>query len=203
MNNTSRWHLVIASLLYPAFLGNMLYLAIEESAKFDIRATYSSTGLLIAILLIHYVLDYVYTVINDKRNDYDPFAFICDFLIVVFLYLGVKAAVAAHVAANGQPPSATADMLFLPALWLSLEKIAAVSWELRRAFKDTNKFKTRLKKIAVFALTTDSLVAVAFIAAYFLKTCLPFGLLVVAVLADALLYVWHEKKHKQWGDATI
>lgn len=203
MSPTSRLHLVVASLLYPAFLGNMLYLAIE---KLDVRAALSASGLLVIFLLMHYVFDYVYTVINDEKNDYDLPAFICDLLIVIFLYLSLKTAVDAYVLVNTLDTTVgpiASEILFLPALWLALEKTAAFFWELRRQYKVTDQFKSRLTKIAVFALVTDSVMALSFMTIYFFSAYLSLWVLVVAVLIDVCLYVWHERKHGQWGDTPL
>jgi hypothetical protein len=60
MADLTRKQLVVGSLFYPAFLGNMTYLAAER--LFDAPAFYGWANTLIVVaLLLHFVADWLYT----------------------------------------------------------------------------------------------------------------------------------------------
>lgn len=201
MLRRSRWNLVITGLLYPAFLGNLVYLAFEKNLELNPATFLSFAGLLVASLLLHYVLDYVYTV--EERPDYGASAFVFDLLIVFFLYLGVKAAIASHELSVTSSQAVPSDIFFKLALWFGFSKLSALAWELHRAWVDSNGFSARLKKISVLALATDGAVAALALIVYWSRDFYWTGFLLLVILGDALIYWWHENKRKAWKDALI
>jgi hypothetical protein len=123
MNRSQRRHLFIAGLVYPAFLGNMTYVAAEKLFREQEYFTLLTTSLVLALLL-HYVMDWLHTS-SAKATDYLPAQLLWDFLIVVCLYVAMRLA----LNEQGQLTQRFWPFLREPASWLAITKVLAVFWE--------------------------------------------------------------------------
>lgn len=191
MANNSRWHTVMSGLLYPAFLGNLTYLAFEDFLK---PAAFFATasGILVAVLVVHYVFDFAYTVANKGGTNYGVGQFLFDLAIVVCLYLAIRVALKVHDNEPLESWHAT------PALWMLLTKLFAVAWEVIEALP--NKKWNRIKKLAV---GMDGIFGVAYLLPFLYWLCSANAVVAwvsVIVILDAAGYIVHERFRKEWGD---
>jgi len=126
-DRNERAQLVITSLLYPAFLGNMSYVAAEAFFKKDPVFALGANVLVVALLLIHFIFDWVYTHTENRDHDYPPTKSVFDFIIILCLYISLRQAI--------EPNSALAItwplLLREPVAWLLIAKLCAFCWEMR------------------------------------------------------------------------
>src|SRR5690606_35802603 len=92
-DRNERAQLVITSLLYPAFLGNMSYVAAEAFFEKDAVFALGANILLVALLLIHFIFDWIYTHTENKDHDYPPTKSVFDFVIILCLYISLRQAI--------------------------------------------------------------------------------------------------------------
>lgn len=193
MANANRLHIVTSGLFYPAFLGNMSYVAAEKLFRTPIFYDVP-TSLLVIALLLHYVMDWAYTVINkEQQQPYTAPKFITDLIIVVCLYVAFRLALKEEgVLFTGASPWVSE-----PALWLLITKVCALLWEYSEVGGKAIHSWRRIKKLEV---GMDTGFAVFYLA--FLLKLLPTAswLLALIVLADALGYAVHESCSQKWKD---
>ena len=121
--------MVLVGLLYPAFLGSLIYNPVENFYKEHASGGKLKWPLdipldefaLIAALLSHFALDYIYSIDRDDNAPYDWLMFIADSAIVTFLFLSIQYA----LRSSGADRASVVVWLFLLAT-----KIAAFVWEL-------------------------------------------------------------------------
>ena len=130
MSKMTRPQLVVAQLFYPAFLGNMTYEAANKlfaaSSDFDWTARF-----VVLALLTHFVLDWVYTVVEVDPDDglshpYTVVQGVLDTVMVLCLYVAVRLVL-------NLPPALFEGhwtKLGEPAVWLLAAKLVALGWEL-------------------------------------------------------------------------
>jgi len=126
-DRNERAQLVITSLLYPAFLGNMSYVAAEAFFEKDAVFALGANILLVALLLIHFIFDWIYTHTENKDHDYPPTKSVFDFVIILCLYISLRQAIDPNSALAITWPS----LLREPVAWLLIAKLCAFCWELR------------------------------------------------------------------------
>lgn len=127
--------MTVIGLLYPAFLGSLIYNPIETAFKHYQNSetrdvpSFASEGhldelFLLAALIVHFVFDFVYVTDEDPEAGYDWLMFIADIAIVTMLFLSIQ-----YVLRFSGPQSAGAPV------WLILlgTKLAAFIWELADA----------------------------------------------------------------------
>lgn len=188
MASNSRWHVVMSGLLYPAFLGNLTYAAFEDFLKPAAFFT-TASGILVAVLVVHYVFDFAYTVANKGGTDYGVGQFLFDLAIVVCLYLAIRVALKLHDSESLEPWHAT------PALWMFLTKALAVAWEVYEA---RAKKWNRIKKLAI---GIDGGFGVAYFLLYWFGGAdVSAAWVAICVVLDAAGYIVHERFRKTWGD---
>lgn len=181
MASATRWHSTMTGLLYPAFLGNLTYLAFETALARSPFLT-TASGLLIVALVVHYVFDFDYTLTHRNIATYGADQFALDLLIVALLYLAIRSAVAQHTC---EP---FADWQAAPSLWLCLTKVVAVGWEAREAGR---RKWTRLNKVAVGMDASSGFVYLAFFV--FDPAGGPARWVAAVVVLDAAAYVVYER----------
>jgi hypothetical protein len=191
MKNRGRLHLVMSSLLYPAVLGTLIYAAFQ---KFDERPAFfiSAQGVLAFALLLHYVLDYVYTVVHERGSSYSLPKFLADFLIVICMFLATQEVLG--VRSNPSP--------LAPVWWMCLTKVFALLWEFGELGLKQWARPKRWSPLKRLAIGTD----MAF-AAFYVALGLRFGarqplLLAVVVLLDAGGYAVHDHYAKKLRAAS-
>lgn len=189
MASVTRWHSTMTGLLYPAFLGNLTYLAFETAlAPEPFLAT--ASGVLIVVLVVHYVFDFDYTLTHKSIGAYGAGQFALDLAIVACLYLAIRTAIAQHV---GVP---FADWQLAPTLWLFLTKVLATGWEAYDAGRGSWDCS---KKVAV---GLDASFGVAYLAFFVLDGAGGPPHLVAAVVAlDAAAYMGYEWLTRSCGVA--
>lgn len=183
----SRWHVVMASLLYPAFLGNMIYFAVDTAQKTPGFYGRFANTLLILALLLHYVLDYAYTVI-DRGHEYPPFKFLADCGIVLCLY----AALLVALEQAGERYAPLPEWFRQPVGWMLATKCLALAWEAwsaacRRSVAQT--LALRMDGGFALAYLTLAWAGSAWLSAAGARIALAF-----VVLADAVGYVIHAQR---------
>ncbi|MGJ0535120.1 MAG: hypothetical protein ACR65W_17925 [Methylocystis sp.] len=191
MSAPTQLQVVIGSLFYPAFLGNMSYVAAEKLFKtpgfFDL-----TTSLIVLALIFHYVMDWTYTIVLKKEQPYTPLKFLADSVIVVCLYVAMRLA----LAEEGVLFKEGWSWLSQPVFWLLITKFSAVVWELAEVTTLNPKKWTCLKKLEVgvdlgFVFLYLAL-GLEILGAYSLT--IYFAL---AVLCDASFYAFHKMiQHK-------
>ncbi|MGC2236409.1 MAG: hypothetical protein WA584_09620 [Pyrinomonadaceae bacterium] len=79
---------LMLGLIYPAVLGNIIYIAIQELTKmpFEANIFHDIKLLFLLITLVFYFCDYLYI---SFTKDFGWFFFICDVAFIVFLYITV------------------------------------------------------------------------------------------------------------------
>jgi hypothetical protein len=130
MSKMTRPQLVVANLLYPAFLGNMVYEAANK--LFDTPGSFSWPARFVVLaLLVHFVLDWVYTVVEvdpdaAPQGGYKFAQAVCDLFLVLCLYVAVRLAL-------DKPPIVFGGIrpILDPVFWLVVAKVVAVAWEAR------------------------------------------------------------------------
>lgn len=181
MASATRWHSTMTGLLYPAFLGNLTYLAFETALAPSPFLT-TASGLLIVALVVHYVLDFDYTLTHRNNAAYGVGQFALDLVIVALLYLAIRSAIAQH---TSEP---FAEWQAVPSLWLCLTKAVAAGWEVREAGR--GKW-TCFKKVAV---GMDASFGFAYLAFFVLDAAGgPARWMAVLVALDAAAYVVYER----------
>lgn len=137
----SRWHIAMTVLLYPAFLGALMYEGFEKLVTLTEKNVTCpcATILLIAAMFILYVFDFIYT--NVEKVEYDGSNFLCDLIIVIFLYFSFKVAflqieIPCVEKCDSNLKSTLSEYLQTPAIWLLLTKLASVIWELTEREKN-------------------------------------------------------------------
>lgn len=171
----------MTGLLYPAFLGNLTYLAFETALATSPFLT-TASGLLIVALVVHYVLDFDYTLTHRNIAAYGAGQFALDLVIVALLYLAIRSAIAQH---TSEP---FAEWQAAPSLWLGLTKVVAVGWEAREAGRGRWTFH---KKVAV---GLDASFGFAYLAFFLLDaTGGQAHWVAVLVALDAAAYVFYER----------
>ena len=147
----SRWYIVMTGLLYPAFLGALMYEGFEKLVALPAKdvACPCATIFLIAVMLALFIFDYVYTYVC--KTNYDGRKFLCDLVIIIFLYFSFKVAflkielpyVEMHASFRN---STLPEQLQWPAIWLFLTKLASVIWEYSERDKNNPvKYNSDLK----------------------------------------------------------
>ena len=165
--NTNRKHMVMADLLYPAFLGTLIYSTVDKINKPESPWSISA-GVLVFCLLLHYVMDYLYTKL-DRPAEYSWWHFGLDGAIVLCMFFAVRGALDANSMPWGLPPVA----------WLVMTKLAAVLWELAEPGTRTNRKRLAIGSDAAFGL--------GYILAWLF--CSPYSfLLSIWVSLDAICY---------------
>lgn len=159
MSEQTRWHSIMTGLLYPAFLGNLIYMAFERVIDTPPFFT-TATGLLIIALVFHYIFDFSYTVINKRTGVYGFLKFIGDLGIVVTLYLSIQSALQQHA-----PMRVAPEWFATPALWLFATKTFAVYWEFVEE-PNASKWNT-IKKLE---FSTDFGFGLVYLVLHFLAT---------------------------------
>lgn len=175
MSEQTRWHSIMTGLLYPAFLGNLIYMAFEKVIDTPPFFT-TATGLLITALVFHYIFDFSYTVINKRTGVYGFLKFIGDLGIVVTLYLSIQSALQQHAPLRTAP-----EWFATPALWLFATKVFAVYWE----FVEEHNFSqwNTIKKLEFF---TDFGFGVVYLLLHFLVACNTPEIPVLGAIVDTL-----------------
>lgn len=195
MNQSQRAQLLITSLLYPAFLGNMTYVAAEALFKQEAPVQNFANVLLIAVLLVHFTFDWLYTHIQNQESGYAPIKSGLDFVIILCLYITLRQAIepSSPLAGTWPPP------LREPVFWLFVAKVCAVLWELHEVRQKKFCELTRLDRIEI---GIDLLFAVVYAALGYglYKAGLPIGdtgkaLLTIAILIDIGGYVVQIREH--------
>ncbi|MBM3486415.1 MAG: hypothetical protein FJX67_07245 [Alphaproteobacteria bacterium] len=125
----SRWHVVLANLIYPAFLGNLVYLAFEDIFR-DHRFLFEPAGLLVIVLVVHYVFDFAYTVIEVSARRNGAFEFAAGLVIVFALYMSVRTALQLH-----GPDADAAAIVAAVTWWVWIMKTGAVSIEIADGYR--------------------------------------------------------------------
>lgn len=140
--NGTRLHLAMTGLIYPAFLGAVIYEGLPKLLSLLTGSKISgSVGFLIIALIILYSYDFVYTV-KDNPKGYGGTQFLSDLLIVLCLYFATKIVFSAFIPSdqNNQEPLFITDYLNTPVVWLFLTKLLSVFWEIyEHADPDANK----------------------------------------------------------------
>lgn len=172
----SRKPAIVTGLLYPSFLGALVYEAIPKLFYGEPKRLPLETIALIAALLWHYVLDYIYTYDRDKDAPYDWVMFITDALMVLCLFLAIRQSYAGSAlqAADAR-------------IWLFMlgAKLAAFVWELAEArYSGFDRNKTR-------ALLTDWVFCWPYMLGMFFSPDQPL-LLAGVLVADAGAYLLHQ-----------
>lgn len=176
MGFRSRKPAIVTGLLYPSFLGALVYEAVPKLIYGEPKRFPIETVVLILALLWHYVLDYIYTYDRDQAAPYDWVMFIADTLLVVFLFLAIR-----------QSYDDTALHLADARIWLFMlcAKLAAFVWELADArYSGFDRNKER-------AILVDWGFAWPYMLGMFFCPDQPLVLALVLVL-DAGAYLWHE-----------
>ena len=187
MANNSRWHMVMFGLLYPAFLGNLTYAAFEDFLKPGAFFA-TASGILVAVLVLHYVLDFAYTVASEGGGDYGVGQFLLDLAIVVCLYLAIRVALKVHDKEVLESWHAT------PALWMFLTKALAVAWEV---YGPWPKNWNGIKKLAI---GMDGSFGFAYFLIYWFGGAdFPAAWIATCVILDAAGYIVHEHYRKKWS----
>jgi len=200
MHSSKTTRRVIDSLLYPAFLGNMSYVALEKLFNSPSAFSAASASLVVALLL-HYVMDWAYNVSNATDAPYYHLKFLADCVIVVCLYVAVRLSLQDNLALFQNACAA----LKQPAFWLVLTKVCAVLWEVVEVRCTTGATWTKTKLLAVGIDGGGGLVYGGFLLAALASpdaTALYCGVgLAAVVLVDALLYPLHDYARRKWNNA--
>jgi hypothetical protein len=177
----NRKHLVMSNLLYPAFLGTFIYSAVDTINQ-DIDFVYSPAGLLVICLLIHFVMDYLYSVDQPTaRGGYSIWQFALDIGIVVCLFFALRAALQQSV-----------PLGLSPVIWLSIMKVGALFWEVSE-LKGGHWTKIKLLEVSM-----DTFFAFVYVVLAFSLSAPASLVLSIVVLADACGYWIHDYYAKQW-----
>jgi uncharacterized membrane protein len=172
--NVDRKHKVMAELLYPAFLGALIYDAAKKIEPAN-GLTLSLAGVLIVLLLLHYLMDYLYT-ITHRPADYSWWHFWLDAVIVLCLFFAVRGAMDANSMPWGLPPVA----------WLVVTKVAAVLWEFAEVPAGP---RWRTKRLAI---ATDAVFGIFYVVAWVFSAQSLLALSAV-VLLDVLAYCFYDR----------
>jgi hypothetical protein len=192
MAENQRLHLVISSLLYPAFLGAMMYQAAEK--LFKCPDFYDTLKRVIVIaLIIHYVLDWAYTVIN--KGDEEPYPwkkFLSDLGIVVCLYIAFRL----FLEDEDNLLSSDWALFKTPVYFLFLTKLFALVWEYLEVWKLRIYQWSPIKKMEI---GTDGLLAAAYFVVWLSlrDTCWQMWFFAAYVAIDAWFYFLHERYRQQ------
>lgn len=183
----SRWQVVLANLIYPAFLGNLIYLAFEDVFR-DHRFLFEPAGLLVTVLIVHYVFDFAYTVIEISARRNGAFEFVAGMGIVFALYMSVRTALLLH-----DKDADVASIVGAVTLWVWIMKTLAVCIEIADGYRSGRT--DRLKNVEI---ATD-LAFFLFYAALILFAIRNVSLLAFVVLLDAAAYVVHSHLRRAWS----
>ncbi len=184
--NNAKLYVLMANLLYPAVHGTLLYTlmqAIVDSASLtdpNVMLQRHAEVVFLMCLVVHFAVDYLYTIINERKPDYELPQFLFDFVIVACLFL----------AGSVIPPKAiessqkVGDLLSNPAVWLCVGKLAGACWEWWLRQRDGNRGK--------FGLLSD----MYFFSLYFMLAFVfqPQGLgpVFVVLILDTAAYFFHD-----------
>ena len=114
-------------LLYPAVLGSIIYTVLDTFSFENIIAE-PVKHITVLLILLQYVFDYLYTNTDEIKTDYSALQGICDFAIVVILFISINAI--------SENPRFVGYSSFVPLL-LAVSKFSALSWELFRGKKNS------------------------------------------------------------------
>lgn len=196
MSTSDQLQTVIGNLFYPAFLGNMSYVAAEKLFKHPEFFTLTAS-LIVLALILHYVMDWTYTTVLKKEQTYPLLKFLADAVIVVCLYVAMRLA----LQEDGVLFKDSWSWLSQPVFWLLITKLCAVVWELTEVATLNPKKWSCLKQLEVgvdlgFALVYLAL-GLEILGAYSLTLLFAF-----AVLLDALFYASHKMLQHQCATAA-
>jgi hypothetical protein len=119
--NNKPFNLVVG-LLYPAVLGTIIYNFVDNFDMMNI-GKYP----FVALILILYVLDYLYTNTEKIKDDYSWWNAIFDFFIISCSFVAINA--------SCQVIKFSDFFNYIPIL-MAAHKIFGLGWELRRTLKD-------------------------------------------------------------------
>ena len=184
--------LVIESLFYPAFLGNMSYVAAEKLFRtpefFD-----PTRSLMVIALLAHFVLDWVYSVTDDAPNAARPtLKFLADAAIIVCVYVAMRLALAETGVWLADPTA----FFHQPAAWLIVAKACAVVWEVA---EEPSPSPATWSPDKLRAVSLDLVFGVVY-AVLACRILGDFGLTLgfaLVVLADAGAYLYHDYEKRR------
>lgn len=147
-------YLLMANLLYPAVHGTLLYTLLQVSVeRFStplepaVLARRSVELVFLACLLVHFAIDYLYTVINEHKPEYGVVSFVFDAVIVGCLFLAGSA-----VLPKANDPIGAVGWLTNPAIWLVIGKVAGALWEWRLRREDPTRSRFGMGSDVYFAL---------------------------------------------------
>jgi hypothetical protein len=110
---TERLHNLVYGLLYPAFLGSLIYNYVDQRQSMRLEAT-----LVLIFLLLLFALDFVYSLAKVVMENYSIAQFAIDLIVVVLLYIAAKSI-----------PGERLFIGFAPWGALALSRAAAALWE--------------------------------------------------------------------------
>ena len=129
-NDRNQLHVVLEQLFYPAILGSAIYAIFERLFSSESSFITIATGILVLALVVLYVADYAYTVVNVVPSKYSVVQFVTDMLIVLCFYLAVKAALGSFIFG--------ASVVF----WLFITKLLSVVWEISEVARNNHKWSS-------------------------------------------------------------
>ena len=178
----------MANLLYPAIHGTLLYTLFQVVAeRFSASLTEphliarrSIEAVFLASLLVHFAIDYLYTVINEFKPNYKLPAFLFDLTIVACLFLAGSAV--------SPKFNESAPVLANPAIWLAIGKLAAVIWEGLLFFEDKHRSK--------FGILSDSYFCLIYAFLAFVYKTSGLGPVFAVLIFDTFAYFVHPVFHR-------
>ncbi len=141
-NEESRLHVVMATLIYPAILGAIIYDVFKLFILDVGKHPAPQLIVLIFALILLYVVDYTYTVV-ERPKKYSTCQFIGDLFIVISLFFAIKLVLAqipimdTNESFRSSFPQAPLVLSF-PIFWLFITKILSVYWEVVEPPRDFN-----------------------------------------------------------------
>lgn len=186
-------HTIITGLIYPAFLGALIYEAVEKIADFKMYqgtiAPLLCQGILMLLLSLHYVCDFYYTTGDKVSAVYSKVRMASDLGIILCMYIALKTAMSQSVS------SVSAKICLL----LFLTKLCACLWEItgiqeksiwERKMRDLNS-ETQL------GLKLDMSFFVLYLASAIFLVLTPkyYWTLFLLIAADISCYIFFDRLH--------
>ena len=204
---------LMLGLLYPAVLGNILYLAIGETSKqvagmwgwfhslpYDFKSVSTLKFLLLLVTLLFYFFDYLYITFT---REFRKIFFLFDFVFVIFLYITIYAI---NLESTNAPPNTPPNVKRIVTCYLIFMMVYGI-WDLLEwlRVKDTaEKFYYK----CVLIWEAISILVLGVILVLILNGIIPSSLLLLSTLGGitfsfGLFAFWKRKFYEPEVECTV
>ncbi len=225
---------ILTSLLYPAILGAVIYDVFKIIMEHGLAGIIGQTLFLVFALVMLYVVDFSYTVVEvdddvmeekEVNKIYHLGMFLCDFIIVISLFIATKLLISAIDAPHfPENPKMSTNIAFWVIFCLCITKLFSVFWEIPKKkywhlpslpdalkllfLRDASNVETGRLILVHYDWFSDALLMCVYLlflgCAYFNSGNLwldgNYHLVVfflgLFVLFDFWTYIWHDKMNK-------